>query len=106
MIDLARHQAAIEFRLKELDQRMYDIEEELDAPKTADLNDQAIDLEDDEVLEGVGLAAQNEAGLLRAALKRIEDGSYGYCAECEEEISPARLDAVPYALLCRTCANR
>ena len=41
-----------------------------------------------------------------AALQRIEDGSYGDCARCEEPIDPRRLDADPTARLCIDCANK
>jgi DnaK suppressor protein len=47
-----------------------------------------------------------EASLLRnvrAALARIEDGSYGICMHCEEEIKPKRMDAVPWAAYCIRC---
>ncbi|MCC7236273.1 MAG: TraR/DksA family transcriptional regulator [Bryobacterales bacterium] len=47
-----------------------------------------------------------ESGLLRQvklALTRIEDGSYGVCLHCEEEINPKRLAAVPWAPYCITC---
>ena len=47
-----------------------------------------------------------EAGLLReveAALRRIEDGSYGACQQCEEPISAKRLQAVPWAKCCVRC---
>src|SRR5215471_340392 len=37
------------------------------------------------------------------ALHRIDTGTYGVCLECEEEISPKRLDAVPWARYCVTC---
>ncbi|MGE5488735.1 MAG: TraR/DksA family transcriptional regulator [bacterium] len=40
---------------------------------------------------------------VRAALRRIEDGSFGVCAHCEEEISPKRLAAVPWAPFCIRC---
>jgi len=43
---------------------------------------------------------------LRAALDRAKDGSYGICAECEEEIAPRRLKAIPWAELCIHCAER
>ena len=39
----------------------------------------------------------------RAALERIQDGSYGFCEECGEAISPARLRALPWAALCIRC---
>jgi DnaK suppressor protein len=35
-----------------------------------------------------------------AALKRIDDGSFGSCAVCGKEIAPARLEARPWAALC------
>jgi RNA polymerase-binding transcription factor len=37
---------------------------------------------------------------INAALKRIEDGTYGTCARCGEEIAPERLEAHPWASLC------
>lgn len=38
-----------------------------------------------------------------AALDRLEDGEYGRCEECNDEISEERLRAVPFAALCREC---
>jgi DnaK suppressor protein len=43
---------------------------------------------------------------VRAALARAEDGSYGLCLRCEEEINPKRLAAVPWAALCLRCQER
>ena len=40
---------------------------------------------------------------VRAALSRIEDGSYGVCLHCEEDISQKRLKAMPWATLCIAC---
>ena len=37
------------------------------------------------------------------ALKRIDDGEFGTCLECEEPISPKRLVAVPWATYCLRC---
>jgi DnaK suppressor protein len=37
------------------------------------------------------------------ALRRVEDGSYGTCADCLEPIAEARLKALPFADLCRDC---
>jgi DnaK suppressor protein len=41
--------------------------------------------------------------MLREALERIADGSYGACAHCAEPIAPRRLAAVPWAPLCLAC---
>ena len=43
---------------------------------------------------------------LRNAIDRIEDGSYGLCLQCEEEIAPTRLKAIPWAELCIRCQER
>ena len=40
---------------------------------------------------------------LRSAIKRLNDGSYGVCLECEEEIAPKRLKAIPWAEMCIRC---
>ena len=37
------------------------------------------------------------------ALRRIDDGTYGVCSECEEEIPVGRLNVLPFALLCVAC---
>ena len=39
----------------------------------------------------------------RAALRRIQEGNFGICQECEEEIHPKRLAAVPWATFCIRC---
>jgi DnaK suppressor protein len=40
---------------------------------------------------------------VRAALSRIEDGSFGVCLHCEEDISPKRLTALPSTAFCIVC---
>jgi DnaK suppressor protein len=40
---------------------------------------------------------------VRAALQRLDDGTFGICGHCEEEISPKRLAAVPWAPYCIKC---
>jgi DnaK suppressor protein len=40
---------------------------------------------------------------LRSAMERLDDGSYGICLQCEEPISPRRLEAVPWAEFCISC---
>src|SRR5580693_8811788 len=40
---------------------------------------------------------------VRAALDRIEEGSFGVCLHCEEDISPKRLAAVPFTAYCIVC---
>jgi DnaK suppressor protein len=42
---------------------------------------------------------------IEAALHRLEDGCYGRCDECGEDIPTSRLDAIPYASECVRCAE-
>ena len=37
------------------------------------------------------------------ALKRLEQGDYGNCFECDEEIAEKRLRALPFAVRCKDC---
>jgi len=41
-----------------------------------------------------------------AALKRIDDGDYGMCRKCEEDINPKRLEFDPTATYCIECASK
>ena len=40
---------------------------------------------------------------VRAALQRMNEGSYGVCLHCEEDISLKRLNAVPWTPFCIQC---
>jgi DnaK suppressor protein len=40
---------------------------------------------------------------IEEALRRLEDGTFGYCFECGEEISERRLRALPFAVRCKEC---
>ena len=43
---------------------------------------------------------------ISAALERIEEGEYGYCATCEEEINRRRLEVDPANPFCVSCASK
>jgi len=49
--------------------------------------------------------AQDLLSQVVTALEKIEDGTYGTCAECGKPIPVARLDALPSATLCVDCAS-
>lgn len=40
---------------------------------------------------------------INEALARLEEGTYGYCFECGEEIAQPRLRALPFAVRCKDC---
>ena len=45
----------------------------------------------------------NQLRNVRAALRRIEEGNFGTCQGCDQDIHPKRLAAVPWALFCIGC---
>lgn len=101
----AHRKTALERRLAELGVRLDGIEDELLSHHAADWEDLATEREGDEVLEATALAGLAEIPKIRAALHRIEDGSYGICVKCGQKIAEERLDALPWTALCRTCAK-
>jgi RNA polymerase-binding transcription factor DksA len=92
-------------RLQELEARLTGIEAELESHQSSDWEELAVERESDEVLEGIGQSGLAEIEMIRAALDRVSDGSYGYCLKCGEEISSERLDVVPATPFCRHCAR-
>ncbi len=104
MTMIADRRQQLEDRRAELLARMQEVEAELSSHTSKDWEDAAVEQENDEVLEGMGQAAQAEVARIDAALARIDSGEYGFCARCGTEISPERLDAVPYTPFCRNCA--
>ncbi|MEJ2631269.1 MAG: TraR/DksA family transcriptional regulator [Acidihalobacter sp.] len=49
---------------------------------------------------------EDELRRIEVALRRCEDGSYGYCVKCDELIDPRRLELYPTAPLCIACAEK
>jgi DnaK suppressor protein len=68
-----------------------------------DSADQAIQLQNDEVLTSIGAGAREEIAAIDDALQRLESNLYGTCKQCGKPIPNARLQAVPSATLCTTC---
>lgn len=73
------------------------------SPDTADLASEVV--EQDLAVSLLG-SAVGTLDQIEAALQRIEDGSYGRCAECDARIPAPRLEAIPYATCCVACAAR
>src|SRR5713226_7421237 len=45
----------------------------------------------------------NQLRNARAALRRIQEGSFGTCQDCDDDIAPKRISAVPLAQFCIRC---
>lgn len=72
---------------------------------TQDVGDDAANTYARQVLLGL---SEREREILREiddALDRIDEGSYGECEDCGDEIGLSRLRAVPYASLCVECKS-
>lgn len=105
MLDLNEIKEKLTARLAELVREAKEIDSELREPMDPDMEERAIEMEDDEVLEGLGHAAVLEIRQIREALRRIENGTYGECSRCGEKIDEARLAALPHTSLCIDCAT-
>ena len=94
----------LEARLLELDDRAHKIDDELNERGDDDFSESAVESENDEVLEGIGNLAVDEIKKLKAALSKIDAGTYGICESCDKSIPHKRLEALPYATNCIDCA--
>lgn len=95
--------------LEELGDRLIKITDEVkhpDEPVAKDFEEQASQVENDEVLDYLGNAARIEIEQIQQAIVRIDKGEYGFCETCGEAINPERLKAVPFTKLCIKCASQ
>ena len=75
-------------------------------PLGADWKENAAVLENDEVLDALDADGRSRVQQLRAALARIDAGSYGTCVRCQRPIAPVRLEALPEITTCIACARQ
>lgn len=105
MVDVNKYRAMLKARLKELNARLHEIDDELDSHLSKDWEGLALEVEEEEVLEGLGASGQIEIARINAALARMEEGEFGYCVSCGSDILAARLDIVPHTPFCQNCAR-
>src|ERR1044072_1802883 len=75
---------------------------EADEDSTQDIADKAANSYTKEFLFSQSSNERNLLQLVNEALARVEDGSFGFCVNCENEIQQKRLEAVPWT---RHCIN-
>lgn len=112
MIDddiIATHKARLQTLLEALDS---EDAAGLDEQATVDLDQQSVGrLSRMDAMQRQAMAQANARrrsalrGRIKAALARIDDGEFGYCTDCGEEIAPGRLDADPTHPMCVSCAS-
>lgn len=74
-------------------------------PIEKDFAEQAVELENLEVLLELDRETRLELRNVLEALTRIEDDEYGFCQQCGDAIAEARLNALPYTQTCIRCAD-
>jgi DnaK suppressor protein len=95
----------LEDRRREIHEKLRSLREQIpvDSPDVKDAEEQSVD----DFVQEVDLALmQMKSETLKKidqAILRLEAGTYGRCQECDAEIPPARLRALPFAALCREC---
>jgi len=75
----------------------------IDDSETPDPVDLAVRNYSKNVMLAVSENDSRQIILINEALERIEDEEYGLCQNCEKEINPKRLDAIPWARYCLNC---
>lgn len=92
-------------RIVELQHRIGAIHRDFADGRDADWSEQAGERENEEVLNALESEAKIEIQHLSNAITRMENGSYGICQGCGEDISQERLKVQPAAEKCIQCAD-
>lgn len=106
--------ASLRQRLLKQQAELHDIRESGDqAAATVELDQTRVGrLSRMDALQGQAMAQaarqrrETELRKITAALRRLDDDDYGYCADCGEEIAAGRLQVDPSATLCIRCAEQ
>ena len=102
--ELKKYRMALEAKLKELGPIKEQVTE-IQISTQTEPNDGATAMTVHLAISSAGMNSSISKAVA-AALRRIEDGSYGICLGCEEAIGKKRLDAVPWTPLCITCQGK
>lgn len=74
-------------------------------PLSADSEEQAVELQNEEVLDQLDVDSRERLVQIDAALNRMDSNTYGTCVECGEPIGVNRLKALPFAARCIACES-
>ena len=80
--------------------------EEIRVEKTEDEGDLATISHDKHLLYNLQEGDFRRVRFIKEALRAMDQGQYGECARCGEDISEKRLEAVPWATVCVECQER
>lgn len=71
-----------------------------------DSEEQAIQTQNDEVVDSLETETRRELAQIERALERLANGRGDECERCGNEIDPRRLQVLPYTTLCVECAEQ
>ena len=94
----------LEEKLNHMVARAQEIDSNLSESRNDDWEERATESEGDEVMLSVGNVTLREIEEIKHALHQMDQGTYGTCARCGQEIPAERLELLPYATTCTGCA--
>ena len=97
--------AQLKERLDQLTRRIGRIGTDLRKAHNRDWQERAVEMENDEVLEGLDSSTLDEVRMIQSALGRIDEGTCGTCLKCGGSIGDPRREAMPHAVTCIGCAS-
>lgn len=112
LAETPQEQAVIQERLRALQTSVLERKNRIDGdlhresgPIPANFSDQATAVENDESLLAIKDELTLQLSQINHALQRLESGGYGVCERCHQDISDARLEAIPATSMCIHCAS-
>ena len=78
---------------------------ERDERVSADYDEQSVEMENQALVMSLDAEGREELRMIDSALARIDEGTFGHCMECGQNINAQRLQALPHAALCINCAR-
>ncbi len=85
--------------------RTDDLLGELEESTPAEVEEEAQELNQARIVAQLGQRGRAELDAIDTAIELMARGDYGFCEECEEPIDVARLEVLPTARRCTTCAE-
>jgi RNA polymerase-binding transcription factor DksA len=97
--------AKLRLKREQLQSRVDSIKVDVTQEHSHDWAEQAVERENDEVIDVIGSEAQASINDIDAALARLEHGRYGVCIDCGEDIDAGRLSIIIEAIRCMNCSE-
>ena len=96
-------------RYEEIRHRLSRISNDLrhaNSPLNTIMDEQAIELQNDEVLDALDGSIRTEMARIERTLVKLDQGEYGVCEQCGKLIPVKRLEALPFTTRCVACEER